>query len=251
MNDALGIPGTVALLGGTSDIGLAIVARLVAAGTRTVVLAGRDRDALARAAERLGPTAKVHAVEYDAAETAAATAVVDDIAAHAGDLDLVVCAVGVLGDADRLATDPRAAAAVMHASYTGPAATLLAVAERMRVQGHGRIVVLSSVAGERVRAANFVYGSAKAGLDGFAQGLGDALAGSGIGVLVVRPGFVRSRMTAHLPDGPFATTPEQVADATVRALQRGDELIWVPGIVRWFMAVLRHLPRAVFRRVSR
>ncbi len=251
MNDALGVPGTIALLGGTSDIGLAIVSRLVAAGAHTVVLAGRDRAALDRAAARLGSTAKVRAVAYDAADTDAATTVVDDIVAHTGDLDLVVCAVGVLGDAEQLATDPRAAAAVMHASYTGPAATLLAVAGRMRAQGHGRLVVLSSVAGERVRAANFVYGSAKAGLDGFALGLGDALAGTGVDVLVVRPGFVRSRMTADLPDGPFATTPEQVADATIRALERGDGLVWVPGIVRWVMAVLRHLPRPLFRRISR
>lgn len=249
MNDALGVPGTVALLGGTSDIGLAIVGRLIAAGAQTVVLAGRDVAALNAAAARLGSTVKVHTVGYDAADTDAASAVVDDIVAHTGDLDLVVCAVGVLGDAERLATDPRAAAAVMHASYTGPAATLLAVANRMRAQGHGRIVVLSSVAGERVRAANFVYGSAKAGLDGFALGLGDALSATGVTVLVVRPGFVRSRMTAHLDDGPFATTPEQVADATVRALERGDELIWVPGVVRWVMAVLRHLPRPLFRRV--
>ena len=251
MNDALGVPGTVALLGGTSDIGLAIVGRLVAAGARTVVLAGRDRAALDDAAARLGSAAKVNAVRYDAADTDAATTVVDDLVGHTGDLDLVICAVGVLGDAERLATDPQAAAAVMHVGYTGPAATLLAVANRMREQGHGRIVVLSSVAGERVRAANFVYGSAKAGVDGFALGLGDALAGTGVQVLVVRPGFVRSRMTAHLDDGPFATTPEQVADATVRALERGDELIWVPGIVRWVMAVLRHLPRPVFRRISR
>lgn len=251
MNDALGVPGTVALLGGTSDIGLAIVGRLVAAGARTVVLAGRDRAALDGAAARLGSAAKVHSVRYDAADTDAATAAVDDIVAHTGDLDLVVCAVGVLGDAEQLATDPQAAAAVMHADYTGPATTLLAVANRMREQGHGRIVVLSSVAGERVRPANFVYGSAKAGLDGFALGLGDALAGTGVDVLVVRPGFVRSRMTAHLDDGPFATTPEQVAGATVRALERSDELIWVPGVVRWVMAVLRHLPRALFRRLSR
>jgi decaprenylphospho-beta-D-erythro-pentofuranosid-2-ulose 2-reductase len=250
MNDALGVPGTVALLGGSSDIGLAIVGRLIAAGTQTVVLAGRDVAALDGAAARLGSTAKVHTVGYDAADTDAAAAVVDDIVAHTGDLDLVVCAVGVLGDAARLATDPRAAAAVMHASYTGPAASLLAVANRMRTQGHGRIVVLSSVAGERVRAANFVYGSAKAGLDGFALGLGDALSGTGVTVLVVRPGFVRSRMTAHLDDGPFTTTPEQVADATVRALERGDDLIWVPGVVRWVMAVLRHLPRPLFRRIS-
>lgn len=250
MNDALGLPGTVVLLGGTSDIGLAIVGRLVAGGTHTVVLAGRDDDALRAAADRIGAAVKVHTVAYDAADAAGHIGVVDRIAGVVGDLDLVICAVGVLGDQQAMADDPDLAAQVMHSTYVGPASTLLAVARRLRLQGHGRIVVLSSVAGERVRAANFVYGSAKAGLDGFAQGLGDALVGTGVDVLVVRPGFVRSRMTAHLDDGPFATTPEQVAAATVRALERGDEQVWVPGIVRWVMAVLRHLPRPLFRRVS-
>ncbi|MBW3605800.1 MAG: decaprenylphospho-beta-D-erythro-pentofuranosid-2-ulose 2-reductase [Actinobacteria bacterium] len=247
MNDALGVPATVVLLGGTSDIGRAICGQLVAAGAQTLVLAGRDGAALDAAAERFGSTAKTHVVAYDARDDGRHTAVVDEIVGRVGDLDLVICAVGVLGDQQRMAADPQAAAQVMHASYVGPAATLLAVAERMRRQGHGRIVVLSSVAGERVRAANFIYGSAKAGLDGFALGLGDALVGTGVEVLVVRPGFVRSRMTAHLDDAPFATTPEQVAVATVRALERGDDVVWVPGIVRWVMAALRHLPRSLFR----
>lgn len=249
MNDALGVPRSVALLGGTSDIGLAIVRRLIADGATEVVLAGRDPAALAAAAEQLPSGVKAHTVAYDADDVTDHAVAVDRLVAQVGDLDVVVCAVGVLGDHDALVADPARAAAVMHSTYTGPAATLLAVAARLREQGHGRIVVLSSVAGERVRAANFVYGSAKAGLDGFAQGLGDALVGTGVTVLVVRPGFVRSRMTAHLPDGPFATTPEQVADATVRALARGDEQVWAPGVVRWVMAVLRHLPRPVFRRL--
>ncbi len=250
MNDALGMPATVVLLGGTSDIGLAIVGRLVAAGASTVVLAGRDRAGLDAAAGRLGSAAKIVVMPYDARSDTAHASVVEGITEQVGDLDLVICAVGMLGEKDPITQDPRRATEVMHATYVGPASTLLAVAQRMRRQGHGRIVVLSSVAGERVRASNFVYGSAKAGLDGFAQGLGDALAGTGVDVLVVRPGFVRTRMTAHLEDGPFATTPEHVASATVRALERGDDLIWVPGVVRWVMAVLRHLPRALFRRVS-
>lgn len=250
MNDELGVPATVVLLGGSSDIGLAICGRLIAAGTQTVVLAGRDRGRLDAAADRLGTSAKIHTVSYDATDDADHARVVADAVGHVGDLDLVICAVGVLGDQQQMARDPTSAARTMRATYVGPAATLLAVAERMRQQGHGRIVVLSSVAGERVRAANFIYGSAKAGLDGFALGLADALVGTGVDVLVVRPGFVRSRMTAHLDDGPFATTPQHVAAATVRALERGDELIWVPGIVRWVMVVLRHLPRSLFRRVS-
>jgi len=109
--------------------------------------------------------------------------------------------------------------------------------------------VLSSVAGERVRRANFVYGSTKAGLDGFAQGLGDALAGSGAGVLVVRPGFVATKMTAGRAPAPLATTPEAVADAVVAGIARGKETVWVPPALRWVFAAFRHLPRSVWRKI--
>lgn len=248
MNDALAVPGTVVLLGGTSDIGLAIVGQLVARGTRTVVLAGRDRAALQRAGERFGD-AKVHVVSYDATADDAHSATVDEIVGIVGDLDLVVCAVGALGDQDRLAGDPLATSRLLLTNFVGPAATLLAVAARMRMQGHGRMVALSSVAGERVRGENFVYGSGKAGLDGFCLGLGDAMADSGIDVLVVRPGFVRTRMTAGLDPAPFSTTAEQVAAATVRGLERGAGVVWAPGILRWVMVVLRHMPRPLFRRL--
>jgi decaprenylphospho-beta-D-erythro-pentofuranosid-2-ulose 2-reductase len=250
MNDALAIPGTVVLLGGTSEIGLAIVGQLVARGTHTVVLAGRDRTALQQAGERLGD-AKIHVVFYDATDEAAHTATIDEIAGTVGDLDMVICATGVLGDQRHLDGDPIAAARVLHTNFVGPAATLLAVAARLRMQGHGRIVVLSSVAGERVRGENFVYGSSKAGLDSFSLGLGDTLVDSGVDVVVVRPGWVRTRMTAGRQPAPFATTAEQVAAETVRGLERGNAIVWAPGILRWVMMVVRHLPRVVFRRLSR
>lgn len=250
MNNALGVPGTVLLLGGTSEIGLAIVDRLVAAGARHVVLAGRDAAALDAVGSRLGAEAKVSTVAYDATDTRGHTGLMERITEQSGDIDLAVCAVGVLGDQRAMIDDPHLAAQVMEHTYVGPAATLLAVAACMRRQGHGRIVVLSSVAGERVRAANFIYGSAKAGLDGFALGLGATLDATGVDVTIVRPGFVRTRMTAHLDDGPFATTADAVADATVRALRRGDEQVWAPGVLRWVMAAVRLLPRPLFRRVS-
>jgi decaprenylphospho-beta-D-erythro-pentofuranosid-2-ulose 2-reductase len=249
MNDALAVPSTLVLLGGTSDIGLAIVGQLVARGTRTVVLAGRDPAALQHSGERFG-SAKIHVVAYDATDDKAHTRAVDEITAMVGDIDLVICAVGVLGEQQQLVRDPAATSDLLRTNFVGPAASLLAVAERMRTQGHGRMIVLSSVAGERVRSENFVYGASKAGLDGFAMGLGDALAGSGIDVLVVRPGFVRTRMTAGRDPAPFATTAEEVAAATVRGLERGDDVVWAPGILRWVMVVLRHLPRTLFRRVS-
>jgi decaprenylphospho-beta-D-erythro-pentofuranosid-2-ulose 2-reductase len=131
----------------------------------------------------------------------------------------------------------------------GAVSISLAVAQRLRAQGHGRLVVLSSVAGERVRKANFVYGATKAGLDGFAQGLGDSLEGSGAAVVVVRPGFVHSTMTAGLDPAPFATTPDAVAEATVAGLRRGRRTVWAPGILRVVFSVLRHLPGPVWRRL--
>lgn len=119
----------------------------------------------------------------------------------------------------------------------------------MRAQGHGVIVALSSVAGERPRASNFVYGSSKAGVDAFFSGLADSLVGTGVSVLVVRPGFVRSKMTAGLAVAPLATTPEAVAEAIVSGIRRNRHTVWVPGVMRWVMSGLRHTPRAVFRRL--
>jgi decaprenylphospho-beta-D-erythro-pentofuranosid-2-ulose 2-reductase len=155
----------------------------------------------------------------------------------------------VLGSQQAFDGDPAAAAAAVSANYTGAVSSGLAVADRFRRQGHGRLVVLSSVAGERVRKANFVYGSSKAGLDGFAQGLGDALEGTGASVLVVRPGFVASSMTEGMERAPFATTPEAVADAVAHGLAKRRRTVWVPGILRVVFAVFRHLPGPVWRRL--
>src|SRR6188472_1527576 len=214
MDNALGEPQTIVLLGGTSDIGRAIVDGLLSPSTRTVVLAGRRPDDM-RATELVRPGLDVVTVAFDAADAAAHDDLVRRLAAEHGDLDVVVLAFGQLVDQAELDDDPARAAELVTVNYTGAVSVGLAVAAQFRRQGHGRLVVLSSVAGERIRKANFVYGSSKAGLDGFAQGLGDALAGSGASVLVVRPGFVHTQMTAGMAAAPFATTPSAVADATV------------------------------------
>lgn len=248
MENALGEAQTIVLLGGTSDIGRAIVDRLVSPATRTIVLAGRHLDEM-RVEELERPGVKVEPVSFDAADPAAHHAFVRDLATSYGDLDVVVLAFGQLVDQAELDDDPERAAAMVTVNYTGAVSSSLAVAAQFRRQGHGRLIVLSSVAGERVRKANFVYGSSKAGLDGFAQGLGDALAGSGASVLVVRPGFVHSRMTEGLKAAPFATTPTAVAEATVKALRRGRRTVWVPATLRPVFSVFRHLPGGVWRRL--
>jgi len=238
------------VLGGTSDIGLAIASALSGPATRHVVLACRDTDtgSAAAAALDVGP-ADVAVVPFDALDVASHAELVDELAERFGDLDVVVLAFGILGSQATFDGDPAAAAAAVTVNYTGAVSAGLAVANRLRTQGHGRLVVLSSVAGERVRRANFVYGSSKAGLDAFAQGLGDALAGSGASVLVVRPGFVISSMTAGLDPAPMATTPDAVATAVVKGLRAGRRTIWVPGKLRLVFAVFRHLPGAVWRRM--
>jgi decaprenylphospho-beta-D-erythro-pentofuranosid-2-ulose 2-reductase len=121
------------------------------------------------------------------------------------------------------------------------------LASAMRRQGRGSIIALSSVAGERVRRSNFVYGSTKAGMDGFYLGLGEAVADDGVHVLVVRPGFVRTKMTAGRADAPLAVDADQVADAVVAAVAERKALIWVPAVFRPLMSLVRHVPRRLFR----
>ncbi|MEU0214246.1 decaprenylphospho-beta-D-erythro-pentofuranosid-2-ulose 2-reductase [Streptomyces sp. NPDC006265] len=249
MKDAFGLPQSLLVLGGTSEIALATARRLIARRTRTVWLAGRPSPALEEAAGQLrGLGADVHTVAFDALDPASHEAVLGKVFTE-GDVDMVLLAFGLLGDQARDEREPEAAVRVAQTNYTGAVSAGLVCARSLQSQGHGSLVVMSSVAGERARRANFIYGSSKAGLDAFAQGLGDALHGTGVHVMVVRPGFVRTRMTAGLPEAPLATTPEAVATAVELGLRRRTETVWVPGTLRVVMAALRHLPRGVFRRL--
>jgi decaprenylphospho-beta-D-erythro-pentofuranosid-2-ulose 2-reductase len=252
MKNALGAVQSTLVLGAGSEIAAATTLRLVEGGCRTVLLAGRHPDRLdgeTKALATAGATI-VRTIPFDALDPAGHVSAIEQCFEIHPDIDLVLVAFGVLGDQATFDHDPIAAAAAVSTNYTGAVSSLLAVATAMRRQGHGTIVVLSSVAGERVRKANFVYGSSKAGLDAFAQGLGDALVGSGVHVLVVRPGFVHSKMTAGMDPAPFATTPAAVAAAIVDGLAAGKDVVWVPPALRWLAMVFRHLPRALWRRVS-
>ncbi|MFI1577981.1 SDR family NAD(P)-dependent oxidoreductase [Embleya sp. NPDC020630] len=245
--------GTVLVLGGRSEIGVAVAERLIARGARTVVLAARRSHDLDDEEARLleAGARRVDRVEFDADDLATHRPMLDDVIARHGALDVVVTAFGILGDQRRAEVDAAHAVAVVHTDYTAHVSVLTHLAAVLRAQGHGRLVVFSSVAGVRVRRANYVYGSAKAGLDGFASGLADALAGSGVRLLLVRPGFVVGRMTRGMSPAPLSSTPEQVADATVRALLRGRGEVWVPGTLRPVFAGMRVLPRALWRRLPR
>ena len=251
MIDATGRPQSVLVLGGASEIAQAIVAGLVPGRCRTVVLAGRPGDRLeaAAGAARSAGADVVETVDFDTTDLDRCATVVDEVFDRFGDIDLVLAAAGALGDQSEMEADPVAAAALITTNFTGLAASLLAAAARMRKQGHGRLVVITSVAGERARKANFVYGSTKSGLDAFSQGLGDSLVGTGVHVTIVRPGFVVGRMTEGLDPAPFSTTPEAVAEEVVKGIESGAEVVYAPPILRWVFAVMRQLPRTVWRRM--
>jgi decaprenylphospho-beta-D-erythro-pentofuranosid-2-ulose 2-reductase len=251
VKDALGEVQSVLVLGGTSEIGLATARALVERRARTVILAARHPVACAPAADELraaGATS-VETVEFDASDTASHAAFVEDVFTRFGDVDLALVAFGVLGDQEEAERDGGAAADILSVNFVGAASVMTPLAARMKSQGHGTIVVLSSVAGERARKSNFVYGSSKAGLDAFSQGLGDSLVGTGVSVMVVRPGFVKTKMTEGMDPVPFSTTADAVAGEIVRGLARGAHTVWAPPILRFVMSTLRHVPRAVFRRL--
>lgn len=250
MIDALGEPQSVLVLGGSSEIARATILALPRHRLNRVILAGRPSPELTQAAEALTSAGVqgVETVDFDAANTDSHERIINTLF-DAGDIDVALLAFGVLGDQMQAEADPSHAVHLATVNYTGAVSTGLHVARRMRAQGHGSIVVMSSVAGDRARRSNYVYGSSKAGLDAFAQGLGDALAGSGVHVMVVRPGMVRTRMSAGLPEAPMTTNAEDVAAAIVAGLRKGKHTIYAPAPLRFLMTAVKAVPRPVFRKL--
>lgn len=252
MDDTAGTdPRVVVIFGGRSEIGIEIAVRLAAGAV--VVLAARRAGELDEqvAAVLAAGAAEVHTSEFDADDVAGHIRVVDAIETAHGPIDTAVLAFGVLGDQDRAEADPAHAVAVVHTDYVAQVGLLTVLAQRMRAADRGRLVVFSSIAGARARRANYVYGSAKAGLDAFASGLADALHGTGVKLLIVRPGFVIGRMTEGMEPAPFSSTPAQVAEATAKALARGRSAVWVPWVIRPMIFVTRFVPRPIWRRMPR
>jgi len=239
------------VIGGSSQIAAAIAGELARDGVREAVLAGRSQSALdAAAAElRAAGAARVETVPLDALDTGGHRAALERAFELLGEVDVAVLAVGVLGARGGLPSDIPAAVDVLRVNTVGAGSLLMETARLMRTQGHGTIVVLSSVAAELPRASNAVYCASKAGLDALARSLDDELREEGVRVMVVRPGHVRTRMTAGLPEPPLTTSPAVVARATSRGLRRRARTVWAPGALRFVAAALRALPHAIFRRL--
>lgn len=253
MKNAFGEPQTLVVLGGSSDIAREITARLCAARTRDVVIAGRNQvllDDAAKQARHEGATS-THTVLFDAADVASAGRAVDESFAAIGrPVDLVVVAVGLLGDQSADENDPAAAGTMATVNFSWPVAALAAVREKLVAQGHGHILVISSVAAIRVRRSNYLYSGAKAGLDRLCDGMADSLIGTGVTLQILRPGFVHSKMTAGMKPAPFAVDVPRVATDTIKALSGSTRVITSPGVLRFVFVILRHLPRAIWRKLD-
>ena len=242
----------VLVLGGSSEIALAIVRELQARGPRDVALVGRDPRALDSAAGELSAAGcpRTSTFELDALDLARHEEVLERAFRELGGADIVVLAIGVLGERGGLPADITAASAVLQLNFVGAGSLMMHAARRLCDGGGGTIIVLSSVAAERPRRANVVYGASKAGLDSLARGLGDALYERDVHVLVVRPGFVETKMTRGLGAAPLASTPRAVAGVVVDGLERGANTVWVPRTLRWLMLMMRLVPPRLFRAIK-
>jgi len=253
MENNFGQPQSVIVLGGSSDIARALTKRLCAARAHTVVLCGRNQELLDTCAEE----AKDHGasttdtVLFDAEDVTDAARVVSEAFEKVnGTVDLVVVALGLLGDQFAQENDAAKSASVAIVNFAWPVTALAEVRRRLVAQGHGRILVMSSVASIRIRRSAYLYGGAKAGLDRLCGAMADSLVGTGVTLQLVRPGVVRTRMTTDQAPVPFTTGPDEVAGYVMKGLETDDRVIWSPPILRYAFAVLRHLPQPIWRKVA-
>lgn len=248
-------PRAVIVLGGGSEIGLAIARELVRGGARTVVLAGRDAEAMHRDAADLEVHARVETVSFDGRAYDSHVTSIEEAFTLAGETQAVILAFAVLGDTDAFEASPTLAGGAASVNFAGGVSASLAAARALARQqqvGQGRpstLMVLSSTAALRPRQANYVYGATKAGLDFFARGLADSYRERGVRVLIVRPGFVRTRMTHDLPRRPQETTAEAVARDVVRAMRQGASVCWSPGTLRYLRLPIQLAPGWLIRRI--
>jgi decaprenylphospho-beta-D-erythro-pentofuranosid-2-ulose 2-reductase len=164
-------------------------------------------------------------------------------------VDLVVVAIGLMGDQFEKEDDATLAGEVATVNFSWPVAALAETRRRLVAQGSGRILVISSVAAVRVRRSLYLYGGAKAGLDRLCQGMADSLEGTGVRLQLVRPGVVRTRMAEGLPKVPFTTDVDEAVENILKGLANGDPVIWSPPILRYVFMILRHVPKSLWRKV--
>jgi len=248
--NALGQPQRILLIGGTSDIGLAIVSKLATRDTE-VVLAGRHLDALHAAGAHLGDAVRaIDVVQLDVADTASHAHVLGE--QFSRDIDVVILAAGVLPEQAQAMADPHSAVESLAVNGFGAASLTLLSHRLLAKQGHGQLVLLSTVAAARPRPSNFIYGAGKVMLDFLGQGLVES-PDPRVNVLLVRPGFVHTKMTVGMSAAPFSVSAARVAEGVAQwsASARRSRVIWVPSLLANVSRVLTMLPLAVLKRLDR
>ncbi|WP_170479721.1 SDR family oxidoreductase [Ruegeria arenilitoris] len=240
--------GPVLILGARSDIGMAVAHTYAALG-HPIQLAARNAQDLEKAKTDLEIRHQVSVTlhEFDVVDLDSHDGFVETLPASP---EIVVCAVGLLGQQENDEQDANAAVLVMRSNFEGPANILGALANRFERRGSGTLVGISSVAGERGRATNYIYGSAKAGFTAFLSGLRNRMAKKGVHVVTVLPGFVDTKMTQEL-DLPEKLTaqPSEVADAIERAVRKKKNIVYVKPIWAIVMFVIKAIPEAIFKRM--
>jgi len=245
------------ILGGGSDIAVAFVSKLAHDAPRElelVVLAGRAGGSRDEAAQKLATGhagLAVAVTDFDGADSVSHGPRLAEINREHGPFDAVVVAFGQLGDEFTIDADPAAMAELAQVNFGGAVSSCLASLSILRGEPHARLIVFSSIAAVRPRIGNIVYGSAKSGIDAFARELAAPAKQVGVEVVVVRPGFVHSRMTTGLDPAPFATTPDEVATNMVEGLRKGRAIIHSPAVLAPVGLVLKNLPGAVWRQISK
>ena len=252
MENAFGQPQNVVVFGGSSDIARALTKKLCTARAHTVILAGRNQEALdvaAHEAQEYGAT-KTDVVLFDAEDPSNAARTVTEAFEKVGEqVDLVVIAVGLLGTQREDEDSAEASARMITVNVTWPVAALAEIRRRLVAQGSGRILVMSSVAAIRIRRNAYLYSGAKAGLDRLCVGLAQSLEGTGVRLQLLRPAVVRTKMTTGSDEPPFTTGPNEVAENVMRGLATNED-IWSPPLLRYVFFLLRHLPTPLWRKIA-
>lgn len=252
MKNGVGVAQNIVLFGGTSEIGQAILRRVVKPGVARVVLVSRSIDQAEAATTSLAdrfPDVDFHHIRFDAADSSSMVEVVRAVTDEIGDIDVAIVAQGILNEGVDYYANPSALIEMANVNFTATMSLMYSLAATLKSQGYGKIVLLSSVAGERVRKGNPAYGATKAGIDGFALALDHELVGTGASILVVRPGFVTTKMTQGMKKAPFSTDADSVAATVEKAITTDKKVVWAPGILRWMFLILKNVPLPVWRRL--
>jgi short-subunit dehydrogenase len=240
----------VAIFGASSGMAFS-VARIYAQKHARLFLIARDKQKLndiERDLKARGAT-EVQSLVADLGSASGARAATELLRQRTPRVDVVIIASGILGDTEQLLSDPKACEDLFNVNVQAPIAISNSILPLLLQQKNAVLAIFSSVAGDRGRASNFIYGASKAALTAYASGLRARLSQTGVHVLTIKPGIVATAMTAHLPRGPLTANPEVVAKRIVKAIEKRKDTLYAPGFWRWVMCVITHLPEFVFKRL--